>query len=473
MFGLRPVDDRFSSRGVGPMQIVTIETTSLGDRSYVAHDGTTAAVVDPQRDVDRVLAALEARDLTLGAVFETHVHNDYVTGGLELSRRFGAGYHLHADEELAFPFVPLRDGEVTPVGSFALRALHTPGHTPTHLSFVANDGERDVAVFSGGSLLYGSVGRTDLLSPDTTEELTRLQHRSARRLAAELDDEVEVRPTHGFGSFCSSGETSGSDASTIGREQVQNQALTIADEDSFVATLLAGLDAYPAYYAEMGPLNRQGPPDVDLSPVERVGTSELLRRIRDGEWVVDLRTRTAFAREHLAGTRNIGLADQASTYLGWLITWGTPVTLIGDSAEEIARMQRQLVRIGIDRVAGQVPDGLAGVDPSAPRGSFPVAAFGQLREALDRRDDVVVLDTRRDLEWAEGHLADAVHVPLHELETRIPEVPVGEVWVHCASGYRASIAASLLARAGREVVLVDDDFDPGAARFFELERPSG
>jgi hydroxyacylglutathione hydrolase len=451
------------------MQIVTIETDSLGDRSYVVHDGSAAAVIDPQRDIDRVLEVLREHDLALEAVFETHVHNDYVTGGVELARRHDAAYHLNGDDETAFDVSPVRDGDVITVGTFTLRAVHTPGHTPTHLSYVANDGERDVAVFTGGSLLYGSVGRTDLISPDRSEELTRLQHRSARRLATELDDEVEVRPTHGFGSFCSSGDMSSVDESTIGREREENQALTVEDEDEFVRTLLAGLDAYPAYYAHMAPINRAGPEDVDLSPAEPVDTTELQRRIHAGEWIVDLRTRTAFAREHVRGTINVELDDSASTYLGWIIPWGTPVTLVAETAEEVAEMQRQLVRIGIDRPAGQVPDGLAGIGAAASRGRYETADFAGLRAALAERPDVVVVDTRQDLEWAESHLPMAVHLPLHEIEPRADELPDGQLWVHCATGYRSSIAASLLARSGRDVVLIDDDFEDNAPRHFDLE----
>jgi hydroxyacylglutathione hydrolase len=453
------------------VDILTIETASLGDRSYLVHDGRTAAVVDPQRDIDRVLDLLDEHGLELVAVLETHLHNDYVTGGVELARRTGARYHLNAEDEVAFERDAVRDGDVLEIGSFRVRVLHTPGHTPTHLSYVVDDGERDVAVFSGGSLLYGSVGRTDLVSPDLTEELTRAQHRTARRLVTELGDEVEVRPTHGFGSFCSSGDTAERDTSTIGTEREDNQALTIEDEDEFVRTLVAGLDAYPTYYAHMAARNREGPADVDLSPVEPVDTTELLRRIHAGEWVVDLRTRTAFAREHLTGTINIELADNASTYVGWLIRWGTPVTLVADTEDEVAQMQRQLVRIGIDRPAGQLPGGPDAAGDDLDRGSYEVADFAELRRATTEREDLVVLDTRRRLEWQDGHLPGAVHVPLHELDDRLDEVPPGEVWVHCASGYRSSIAASLLARAGREVVLVDDEFDEHAAEHFELVVP--
>jgi hydroxyacylglutathione hydrolase len=443
---------------VFPVEILTIETASLGDRTYVVSDGRVAAVVDPQRDIDRVLELVAERGLRITDVFETHIHNDYVTGGLELARRCDATYHVNADDDLDYDRHPVADGDVVAVGDLQFRVLHTPGHTPTHLSYVvAADGE--TAVFTGGSMLYGSVGRTDLVSPDLTEQLTRAQFHSARRLA-ELDDATAVYPTHGFGSFCSSGDTTTeASASTIGDERVSNQALTITDEDDFVRELLAGLDAYPAYYAHMAPANRRGPDPVDLTPPVPVDTTELLRRIHAGEWVVDLRNRLAFASDHVRGTINIELDDQASTYLGWLIPWGTPVTLVGDTADEVATMQRQLVRIGVDRPAGQSLGGAA-VHADAPHGSYEVTDFAGLRKAIDAGEEPWVLDARRHLEWEAGHLPGAHELPLHELLRRIDEVPSDRpVWIHCAGGYRASIGASLLARSGRDVVLIDDEFD--------------
>lgn len=435
------------------MEILTIETASLGDRSYLVTDGTVAAVIDPQRDIDRVLDLVEERGLSVTDVFETHVHNDYVSGGLELTRRTGATYHMHADDDVAVDRHPLTDGDRVAVGEFAVRAIHTPGHTPTHLSYAVEQDGRDVAVFTGGSMLFGSVGRTDLVAEDMTEDLTRSQYRSVRRLGDELDAEAEVYPTHGFGSFCSSGDTSGADASTIATEREQNQALTTEDEDEFVRELLAGLDAYPAYYAHMSPVNRAGPAPVDLSPAAPVDTTELQRRIHAGEWVVDLRTRVAFASDHLEGTINVELGDQASTYLGWIIPWGTPITLLADTADEIAQMQRQLVRIGIDRPSGQSTD----EHPDLSRGHYEVTDFAGLRKAMDGGDTPWVLDVRRQSEWDADHVDGAHHVPLHDLLDHLGELPTDEpAWVHCGSGYRASIAASLIARSGRPVVLIDD-----------------
>ena len=442
------------------MDILTIETKSLGDRSYLVIDDTRAAVVDPQRDIDRVVAELDSRGLTLAIVMETHLHNDYVTGGFELASRTGSTYVLPGGDEVEFAHVGAADGDEFAIGdSVVLRAVHTPGHTPHHMSYVVVDGGAPVAVFTGGSLLYGTVGRTDLISEEVTEELTRVQYRSAHRLVAELPEEASVHPTHGFGSFCSSTSTSGSDASTIGEERRTNIALTTTDEGRFVESLLSGLTAYPRYYAHMASRNRQGPAPVDLSPPTPVDAVEVRRRIHAGEWVVDLRDRKAFARTHLAGTINVEIGDSFVTYLGWTIRWGTPVTLVGDTVEEVAEAQRQLVRIGIDRPAGAAVGGIDNWGAGGELRSYRSATFAELAAELGE-GELTVLDVRRRDEWDAGHLDGALHVPLDELEDRMDEVPIeGPVWVHCESGFRASIAASLVDRSGRHVVALHDDWD--------------
>ncbi|TVT51364.1 MBL fold metallo-hydrolase [Amycolatopsis rhizosphaerae] len=442
-------------------EIVAIDTPSLGDRSYLVHDGEVAFVVDPQRDIDRVLSLLEDRGVRLEHVFETHVHNDYVTGGLALARAAGAVYHVNAADQVAFEYTPIEPGDEVAVGSaMRVRAMDTPGHTFTHLAYVLEAPDETPAVFTGGSLLFGSTGRPDLLGPAHTGELVHAQYASAQRLAAELPDETRIYPTHGFGSFCASTPTQGEE-STIGREKRINPALT-RDERSYVDELLSGLDAYPAYYAHMGPANAAGPDAPDLTPPQRAEADELRRRIEAGEWVVDLRHRTAFAAGHVGGSLNFGLDLNFATYLGWLIPWGTPLTLLGETAEQVAEAQRELVRIGIDRLEAAATGSPREWAGGRPLGSFPTARFGDLAQVRHHRP-VVVLDVRRNQEWHTRHIEGAVHIPLHELLERLPEVPDGEVWVHCHSGYRASIAASVLAAAGRQVVAVDDDYDEASS----------
>ncbi|HSK97934.1 MAG TPA: rhodanese-like domain-containing protein, partial [Euzebyales bacterium] len=343
-----------------------------------------------------------------------------------------------------------------------LRALATPGHTPQHQAYVLFDGERPVAVFTGGSLLYGAVGRTDLVDERLTERLTRAQFRSVRRLAEQLPPDLAVYPTHGFGSFCTSTPGTDVDASTIGDERRANPALTTADENAFVTELTSGLGAYPRYYAHMAPINRAGPAPLDLSPPRTLTPGALRQRIDAGEWVIDVRKRTAFAADHLAGTVNIELGRQLATYLGWTVPWGTPITLVGDTVAQVARAQRMVARIGIDRPAGQATGGPATFAAGGAVRSYEVGDFAALAEALGD-GAVQVLDVRRDEEFHDGHVRGARHIPLADLEARLAEVPDDVTsWVHCATGYRAAIAASLLDRAGKPVVLVDDDWDVAA-----------
>ncbi|MEU6663139.1 MBL fold metallo-hydrolase [Streptomyces sp. NPDC046821] len=447
----------------------TIEIEGLGNRHYLAGGARTAVAVDPPRDIDQVIAAAARRGVRITHVVETHIHNDYVTGGLELARLTGAAYLVPAAAQVSFARVPVSDGDVIEVDEeLSVRALATPGHTPHHTAYVLEEGGKPVAAFTGGSLLLGTVGRPDLVEPRLTERLARAQHASAHRLAAELPDDTSVLPTHGFGSFCSSGQADG-DASTIGREKTVNSALA-QDVDSFVAELLAGLEDVPAYYAHMGPANSAGPDPVDLTAPQRADADEIAARLAAGEWVVDLRNRVAFAQGHVAGSFNFEADGKIATYLAWMIPWGKPVTLLADTPQQLAEAQRELVRVGIDRpAAAAIGDPSGWLRPGDAPASFRRAAFADLAAELSRaQEPPVVLDVRRDSERAGAHIEGSVHIPVHTLHKRIDEVPAGEVWVHCAGGMRAAIAASLLDAAGRDVVAVDDGFDRAAAAGLNL-----
>ena len=444
------------------VDIMTIQTPSLGDRSYLVTDGATALVVYPQRDIDRVLALTASRGIALTHVFETHIHNDYLTGGLALARATGAAYHVNAADAVAFDRVAIADGDVVPVGtSTRVRVIATPGHTFTHLAYALEDtasGEA-VAVFTGGSLLYGSAGRPDLLGAEHAPALAAAQYASVRRLATELPDQAAVHPTHGFGSFCAAA-VSGADESTIGEERRVNPALAL-DQDSYVAGMLAGLDDYPAYYARMAPANAAGPAAPGLTRPATSSAAQISRRIAAGEWVVDLRSRRAFAAGHLPGSLSFEYGDSLVANLGWLLPPGSPLTLIGDSPGQVADAQRDLARIGIDRVAGTAGPPHESRGAAGRLASYPVSDFDDLAAVL-REQPIVVLDVRRRLEWSGGHIEGALHVPLHQLPDRLPDLPPGPVWVHCQAGYRASVAASLLNAAGRTVTAIDDDFSHAA-----------
>ena len=225
--------------------------------------------------------------------------------------------------------------------------------------------------------------------------------------------------------------------------------------------MLAGLDAYPAYYAADGPGQRGRPGRSRPGPPAVSGAAQIRRRIADGEWVVDLRSRRAFAAGHLPGSLSFEYGDSLVANLGWLLPPGTPLTLIGDSPEQVADAQRDLARIGIDRIAGMAGPPSEWRDGVPRLASYPVSDFDDLAAVL-REQPIAVLDVRRRLEWSGGHIEGALHVPLHQLPGRLPDLPPGPIWVHCQAGYRASVAASLLNAAGRTVTAIDDDFGRAA-----------
>jgi hydroxyacylglutathione hydrolase len=451
--------------------VLVIDTPGLGDRSYVVHDGEHALVVDPQRDIDRVEHLLAEHGLTVTHVAETHIHNDYVNGGFELARKHGATYLVPGDVELDYLDLPwvqaVHDGDTITVGSFEVAVLHTPGHTPHHVSYAASRDGHPGAVFTGGSLLYGTVGRPDLVAPDLTVKQAHDQWHSAHKLVDELADDTAIYPTHGFGSFCSSIQTAGVQTS-IGEEKSINPALTQAEQD-FVDVLIAGLDVFPAYYAHMGPANAAGPADVDLSLPTIAEPEELRRRIDAGEWVVDLRSREMFAAGHVAGALNFDLDGAFINYLGWMIPWGTPVTLLGATTEQVQAAQRELVRIGIDRPAAQAVGGPVFwmADDEQPK-TIRRVTFDQMKAELP--SDAVVLDTRQILEWESGHVDGALFMPFYEVHDRMGELPKDRpVYVYCGSGYRAAAVTSLLHHHGWEnAIHVDDNFGNAALAGFPI-----
>ncbi len=450
------------------LEIVPIATPNLGDRSYVVGAGSSAIVIDPQRDIDRVEAILDNRGWSVSHVLETHFHNDYVSGGLQLARALGAEYVVPDGMDISFAAHQVSDKAELETGLGLVRVLHTPGHTPNHISFAVNVDGQDVALFTGGSLLFGSVGRPDLLGPELTEPLARAQWASMRRIAADVTNTAQVYPTHGFGSFCSATATVG-DASTVAEQIATNPAFT-TDEERFVAELIAGLDAYPAYYRYMGPANQVGGQPIDLSLPPVMTPAEIARRVKAGEWVVDLRPRRSFAGQHLRGTLNFDVQGNAVTYLGWMFDYGSPLTLVAEQPEQVQLMQRELVRIGIDRPEGYAVGTVEELStPDTPISGYPRVSHVELAEALAANPDLPVLDLRRNSEVEAGYVRGAKHVPLHELRARLDEVKSwgaafdGPVWLYCGSGFRASIAASLLEAQGVDVVHVDDDF-PNAAR---------
>jgi glyoxylase-like metal-dependent hydrolase (beta-lactamase superfamily II)/rhodanese-related sulfurtransferase len=440
------------------MQVITLATPELGDRSYVIYQDGAAIVIDPQRDIDRVLEVVEAHHLQVLYVLDTHLHNDYVSGGLELSQRTGARFLVGGGVEAAYDCEDPQDRQSFQAGVLTVTALRTPGHTVHHTSYLIEAEGETPALFTGGSMLFGTVGRTDLVSKELTDTLTREQYRSTRKLASKTDPKAKVYPTHGFGSFCSSASSSGASESTVAKESVTNIACTTDDEDTFVSQLLQGLTAYPTYYRHMGLLNRAGiaSPFQQAEP-RSADLNDITHALHNGQWVIDLRHRSDFARQHIKGTIGVEYGNSFTTYLGWIIPWGMPLIALGESMEQILKAQRDLSRIGIDRF-----DAAAIIDEEllaqANTESYAEVDFEQLANAIDDESSITVVDVRRRDEWEQAHIHGAFHLPLSEILQRADDHPDGELWVHCASGFRASFAASLFARDGRSVVLISDSF---------------
>ena len=331
------------------MELDVLVTEGLGDSSYVLSWGDEAAVIDPQRDVERFVDAASARGATIRHVVETHVHNDYLSGALELRAASGAEIWGPAKAGYAFGYRAVEDGTEIALGdATTLLGVATPGHTPEHLAYVLRDGADPIALFSGGSLMVGD--RTDLLGPERTDELTRLQFRSMRRLA-DLADAVRVLPTHGAGSFCAVGSPGEQRTSTIAEERAGNPAFTEADEEAFVRRQLSGLMAFPDYYAEMAPINLAGPPVLGSPPRPRAMTAdEVADALAAGARLVDARDGAAFAERHVAGSLNVPLEPSFASYVGWLVPFATPLVLSVPDDEALDEASVQLRRIGWDAV---------------------------------------------------------------------------------------------------------------------------
>jgi hydroxyacylglutathione hydrolase len=466
----------------GPVTVHQVATPSLGDRSYLLDDGAVAVVIDPQRDIDRMLAIADARGVRIAYVLETHIHNDYVSGGLALATATGARYVVNADDDVDFERYSVRDGDRIDVSTtIRLRVMATPGHTDTHLSYLLENDGHSVAVFSGGSLLFGSTGRPDLLGASSTTPLARAQWRSARRLAAEAPDAAALLPTHGFGSFCAAQPAEQVTESTMRREKLVNPALLL-DQNTYVTTTIAGLDAYPAYYEMMRPANLAGADLWDPTPPARATAPELRSLLGAGTQLIDVRTRKDFAAGYLAGSWNVGIDGPMASYLGWLLPRAAGSTtdptapriaLLGTDENETRSAQRELARIGF-----APPVARATGDPASwsetPLAVLPRATFKDLATALIHRP-VIVIDVRRRSEWTAGHLDVAANISLHELPAHLPVLARArdaEIWVHCAAGYRASTAASMLANAGCRVVAIDDAFACATVAGLSIARPA-
>jgi hydroxyacylglutathione hydrolase len=448
----------------GPMtvKIEQFVIEGLGHQSYLITDEASgnAAVVDPRRDVDVYLQAANSAGVRITHVLETHIHNDYITGSRELAARTGAAIVASALDPLHYPFTPVREGDRFSVGQLSFQALATPGHTPAHTSYLlfAPQAEQPDALFSGGSLLVASVGRTDLLGEDMTLTLTHQQYQSLQHLLTTLPGQVHVYPTHGAGSFClSNGKSSAERSTTIAQELLVNPAALAKSEEDFVERQLAGYSAYPTYYNYMAPINRAGPRILGTLPTPpALSPHEVNMRLQQGIPLIDARPRGAFAHAHIPGSLNMALENSFATYVGWLLPFNTPLMLLIEDEAGRHEAVVQLIRIGYERIEGYLDGGLALWKADAlPTSKLETIDIETLYKRLLRNESFLVLDVRRIEEWDNGHIPGSMHIHIAELAQRMHELPRDlPIMVICHTGYRAGIAASMIAGSGREAVAV-------------------
>ena len=404
----------------------------LAHASYLIGDGGECAIVDPQRDVDQYLDAARQRGLTIKYVVETHLHADFVSGHRELAARAGAEIVFGAAARAEFPHRAVRDGDTLRVGGIELRAMETPGHTPESVCWLV-DGKK---LLTGDTLFIGDVGRPDL--GGSAEAL----YDSLQRLLA-LDDDVEVWPAHGAGSACGrniSSETS----STIGMQRRTNYALRPMPREEFVALISADLSEPPPYFARAAALNRRGPRALDeiearaLTPAEACGTGS------QPVLFLDVRDSGAFAAGHLPGAVNIGLDGSYASWCGTLLSPNERIVVVADSVAQSREAVMRLARVGMENIAGYLDGGVL----AWTRAGYDVAQMPQVSTQELSETPLPVLDVRRPMEFAAGHVPGARNIPLSELPRRMGEVDDAPLAVICAGGYRSSAAASLLARHG-------------------------
>ena len=439
----------------------------LAQASYlIGCDGTREAIViDANREIATYIAAAATEKLQIVAVTETHIHADFLSGSRELARATGARLYLSAEggEDWQYRFAAadhaqlLHDGDQITIGKVRLDVLHTPGHTPEHLSFLVTDtaaSDRPVGLCSGDFVFVGDVGRPDLLEraakvANTMEVAAHQLFHSLEEFRA-LPDYVQVWPGHGAGSAC--GKALGAmPQSTVGYERIANWGVSATQEDRFVHEVLAGQPEPPVYFATMKRLNRDGPAMLGAMPIPKALDATALTPtvVREGI-VVDIRAADEFAAGYIPGTLNIPFGKSFSTWAGWLLPYDRDVVLIANDAAQAARATREMAMIGLDHVAGfttaEAVTAWASVGNSVE--TIPQSTGADMAPRVAAHE-VTVVDVRNHSEFAHGHIPGALHIPVGYLTERLAEIPRDKpIVLQCQGGARSAIASSVLRRGG-------------------------
>jgi hydroxyacylglutathione hydrolase len=439
------------------MRLKQFEVPGLAHYSYLLVSQGQAVVIDPKRDVDTYVQSAEEQGLRITHILETHIHADYVSGATALAKATGAelwlsGHDTGEEFEYHFAHHEFKDGEELIVGDLRIVAIHTPGHTPEHLSFLVYERSRcgqPMALFTGDFIFVGSLGRPDLLGEAAKQRLAHLLYQSVRTSVTHLPDGVELYPGHGAGSLCGAGMGERSQ-STLGYERFCNIFMASRPEPEFVDAILKTLPPAPEYYRRMKRINANGPQLLNSVPgSEQLNPGAFRKEIETLDPVIiDLRRAEAFGGAHIPNALNIGAGQNLSMWGGWVVPYDRPILLVGQEGTDLEGARRSLIRVGFDDIRGSLKGGMrAWIEAGFEQVHIPQESVQELAETLSEKP--LVLDVRSQGEWNAGHIAEAKHIPGGELPKRTEEVPRDRpVHVICGSGYRSSIAASLLQRSG-------------------------
>lgn len=437
----------------------------LAHNSYLVGCGACgeAIVIDPHRDAEVYTRAAEQDHLAITHVTETHIHADYLSGTRELAARTGATMLLsdEGDADWKYAFAGegrlIRQGDRIHIGNVRLDVLHTPGHTPEHLTFLITDGaaaDAPIAAVTGDFMFVGDVGRPDLL--ERAANIRGTMEKSARTLYRSLQDFnrheewLQIWPGHGAGSACGKG-ISAVPHSTLGYERRFNWAFKTKNEEDFVTKVLEGQPDPPKYFATMKRLNKEGPRVLgSICGPRRVNDQELTAVVASGAMVIDARPASEFAQRFLPGTLNLPLNNSFVTWAGWLVPYDTDIyLLLGENADtRLDEAVRALALIGLDRIEGYFMESALGNVDAGAMSAIPQLSVEEADRAL-RAGALTVLDVRSETEWKEGHLPGARHIPLGYLRDRLAELSKRTPLItQCLSGGRSAIAASLLRASG-------------------------
>lgn len=447
------------------MKLKQFEVPGLAHYSYLLASEGKAVVIDPKRNCDTYLDYASANGLEITHVLETHIHADYASGALQLSEMAGAelwlsGHDAGGQYQYQFDHREFTDGAEIQTGDLRIVAIHTPGHTPEHLSFLVYEKSRcgqPLALCSGDFIFVGSLGRPDLLGEEEKRSLAAALYESVHTRISALPDGVEIHPGHGAGSLCGAGMSERLQ-STLGYERFCNIFMTDRPENDFVSAVLSSVPEFPDYYRRMKAVNSTGPVRLNGLPGNRAFSAREFQEqlsIRS-PLVIDLRKPEAFGGAHIPGSFSIGAGQNLSLWAGWVLPSDLSILLVGDEGVNLEEARRSLIRVGFDDIRGFLKGGMGTwIEAGFDLAHIPQISVRELADKLKRVEQTFVLDVRSPNEWARGHIERAIHIPGGDLPKQVNRIPrAGPVDVICGSGYRSSIATSVLQRAGHNVVNV-------------------